>query len=68
MIGVIADSNLLIVGAVVLVISSCVRYPQSTPTNYTEKFGPPDPSDLPTESNFTPFTETKTQEGDESKD
>lgn len=44
-IGVIADSKVLISASVLLLIFSCVRYRQTPPTNYTEKFGPADPDE-----------------------
>ena len=67
-IGVIVHSNLLISGAVVMLLLSCVRYRQSAPTNYTEKFGPPDPSDLSADEIATPFTEDLTDDDQESED
>lgn len=44
-IGVFADSKVLISASVLLLIFSCVRYRQTPPTNFTEKFGPVDPDD-----------------------
>ena len=44
-IGILVHSNLLIAVAVLLLIFSGVRFPHSAPTNYTEKFGPPEPDD-----------------------
>ena len=67
MIGTITHSPILIGGAVVLMLLSGVRYPHSPPTNYTEKFGPPDPSGLPAEDTRTPFTEILSQEDQESE-
>ncbi len=61
-IGVVVHSNILIGCAVVLLILSCIRSRHSAPTNYAEKFGPPDPSGTPKEDNVTPFTELSTQE------
>ena len=66
MIGTITHSNILIGGAVVLMLLSCIRYAQTPPTNYTEKFGPPDPTGEPSE-NRTPFTEMATPEDQESE-
>ena len=68
MIGMIVHSNLLFGGAVLLLLFSGIRYPQSTPTNYTEKFGPPDPSGLPEEGNRTPFTDLEIPEDQDTKE
>lgn len=51
-IGIVVHSSLLVGAAVVLLLLSCLRNSPHVPTNYTEKFGPADPS---AESNATPF-------------
>ena len=63
-IGILIDSNILFVTAVVLLLFSSARYPQSAPTNYTEKFGPPDPDDEAADPPVTPFTEKQSQDDD----
>ena len=47
-IGILAQSNILIAASVILLVFSGVRYKQTPATNYTEKFGPPDPDATPT--------------------
>jgi hypothetical protein len=61
-IGVVTHSNILIGCAVFLLLLSCLRYRASPPTNYTEKFGPAEPSGAPSENVATPFTEARDRE------
>lgn len=61
-IGVFAHSTLLIIAAVALLVLSCVRYSTTPPTNYREKFGPPDPDESSNALKPTPFTEVRPKE------
>ncbi len=56
-IGIFVGAAWLIITALVLVVASCFRLRESTPTNYTAKYGPPerDAEDEESEEVKTPF-------------
>lgn len=61
-IGVLADSIVLPIVSILLILLSALRFPQSEPTNYTAIFGPPDDD---VDETVTPFNTELPDDEDE---